>query len=138
MQKESNKNESTMMSHLDNNWQFSEVMMKEGYRRIYIKNYQSSPIELLVSAVNERLKKNQTAKDKALTAAPQTNQKALTSGQQKVQAKQIPSQQQDQDELEEIQNKAMLVKNGLIELDEDTEEQALDNEVVGLIGSRDE
>jgi hypothetical protein len=32
----------------------------------------------------------------------------------------------------------MLVKNGLIELDEDTEEQALDNEVVGLIGSRDE
>jgi hypothetical protein len=30
------------------------------------------------------------------------------------------------------------VKNGLIELDEDTEEQVLDNEVVGLIGSRDE
>lgn len=32
----------------------------------------------------------------------------------------------------------MLVKNGLVELDEDTEEQALDDEVVGLIGSRDE
>ena len=40
--------------------------------------------------------------------------------------------------MDEIHNKSLLIKNGLIQLDEDTEEQVLDNEVVGLIGSRDE
>lgn len=28
-----------VMSHIDNNWQFSELMVSQGGRRIYIKNY---------------------------------------------------------------------------------------------------
>lgn len=110
--------------------------MSRGGRRIYIKNYQSSPLELMVSAVNERLKK--AADGKAGAAVPLTNQKALTPGQAQQQAQQLASTTLQQEQLDEIHSQAMLVKNGLVELDEDTEEQALDNEVVGLIGSRDE
>lgn len=39
------------------NWQFSSKMVTQSEWRIFIKNYQSSPLELLVSAINERLKK---------------------------------------------------------------------------------
>ena len=50
-----------MMSNIDNNWQFTQKMISENKKRIFIKNYQSSPIELTVSVLNQRLKKDENA-----------------------------------------------------------------------------
>jgi hypothetical protein len=35
-------------------------MVAQSSWRIFIQNYQSSPVELVVSAINERLKKDKT------------------------------------------------------------------------------
>ena len=53
------KIEAVKMSNLDNNWQFSSKMVTQSSWRIFIQNYQSSPLELIVSAINERLKKDE-------------------------------------------------------------------------------
>ena len=44
------------MSNTENNWQFSKKVGDESKLRVFIKNYQSSPLELVVSALNEKLK----------------------------------------------------------------------------------
>ena len=41
----------------ESDWQFSESMFDESGRRIFIQSYQSSPIDLYVSVLNERLSK---------------------------------------------------------------------------------
>lgn len=33
------KQEAIMMSNIDNNWQFTQKMLSEGTKRIFIKNY---------------------------------------------------------------------------------------------------
>ena len=44
------------MSNTENNWQFSKKVGDDSKLRVFIKNYQSSPLELVVSALNEKLK----------------------------------------------------------------------------------
>lgn len=65
-----------MMSNTDNNWQFSSKMVNsKTQRRIFIKTYQASPLELVVSAINERLKKEKKAEEtKAVAPDTKTNQ----------------------------------------------------------------
>jgi len=45
-----------MMTNAENNWYFSIKKVDERSSRIFIKNYQSSPVELIVTAINEKLK----------------------------------------------------------------------------------
>jgi hypothetical protein len=45
------------VSIIDTDWQYSEKMTLQGGQRIFIQSYQSSPLDLYVSALNERLKK---------------------------------------------------------------------------------
>ena len=57
-----------MMSNTDNNWQFSSKMVNsKTQRRIFIKIYQASPLELVVSAINERLKKDKKMEEAKAT-----------------------------------------------------------------------
>ena len=65
-----------MMSNTDNNWQFSSKMVNsKTQRRIFIKTYQASPLELVVSAINERLKKEKKVEEtKAVAPDTKTNQ----------------------------------------------------------------
>ena len=41
------------------NWQFAEEINQKSEWRLFIKEYQSSPTELFVSAVNEKLHKDE-------------------------------------------------------------------------------
>jgi len=43
-------------SMAETNWQFSKKVVNENKLRVFIKHYQSSPLELVVSALNEKLK----------------------------------------------------------------------------------
>ena len=45
-----------MMTNAENNWYFSIKNVDENSSRMFIKNYQSSPVELVVTAMNEKLK----------------------------------------------------------------------------------
>lgn len=59
MQHSQRKIEAVMMSKIDNNWQFSnEKIISNQEWRLFIKEYQSSPTELIVSAINETLNKD--------------------------------------------------------------------------------
>lgn len=109
------KIDAVKMSNTDNNWQFSEKMVQQSEWRIFIENYQSSPLELLVSAVNERLKKNK----------------------KKEEEKKQTSAVEEQMAMDEIENQKMLILNGLAQYDEAIVNDTGD-EVIGLIGSRDE
>jgi hypothetical protein len=46
-----------MMSVVDNNWQLASNINIANEWRLFIREYQSSPTELFVSAINERLEK---------------------------------------------------------------------------------
>jgi hypothetical protein len=43
------------MNVYDNNWSFKKKLDMSNEWRLFIKEYQSSPTELIVSAINERL-----------------------------------------------------------------------------------
>lgn len=43
----------------ENNWQFSQEINQKSEWRLFIKEYQSSPTELFVSAINEKLNKDE-------------------------------------------------------------------------------
>ena len=51
------KIEAVMMSVAENNWQMASNINKANEWRLFIREYQSSPTELFVSAINERLDK---------------------------------------------------------------------------------
>ena len=51
------KIEAVMMSAVDNNWQHATNINIANEWRLFIREYQSSPTELIVSAINERLEK---------------------------------------------------------------------------------
>jgi hypothetical protein len=58
-QQSQGKIEAVMMNRIDNNWQCSnEKIISNQEWRLFIKEYQSSPTELIVSAINERLNKD--------------------------------------------------------------------------------
>jgi hypothetical protein len=54
---------SVMMSIMDNNWQLANNIKLPNEWRIFIREYQSSPTELIVSAINERLEKAANVKE---------------------------------------------------------------------------
>ena len=51
------KIEAVMMSVAENNWQMANNINIANEWRLFIREYQSSPTELFVSAINERLDK---------------------------------------------------------------------------------
>lgn len=54
---------SVMMSIMDNNWQLANNIKLPNEWRLFIREYQSSPTELIVSAINERLEKANIKED---------------------------------------------------------------------------
>ena len=48
----------------EHNWQFSQEINQKSEWRLFIKEYQSSPTELFVSAVNEKLNKDENKNKK--------------------------------------------------------------------------
>lgn len=67
------KIEAVMMSKIDNNWQCSnEKIISNQEWRLFIKEYQSSPTELIVSAINERL--NKDSKDESASRIEKSTQ----------------------------------------------------------------
>lgn len=52
------KIEAVMMSVAENNWQMANNINIANEWRLFIREYQSSPTELFVSAINERLDKH--------------------------------------------------------------------------------
>jgi hypothetical protein len=52
------------VSLADADWQFSHRILDQGGQRLFIHRYQSSPLDLSVSALNERLKKRKKEETK--------------------------------------------------------------------------
>jgi len=48
------------MSKVENNWQFATRINLKNEWHLFIREYQSSPTELIVSAINERLNSAET------------------------------------------------------------------------------
>ena len=46
------------------NWQFAQEINQKSEWRLFIKEYQSSPTEIFVSAVNEKLNKDDSKNSK--------------------------------------------------------------------------
>lgn len=72
-------------------------MVAQSSWRIFIQSYQSSPVELIVSAINERLKKDKTRSGKELGK-----------------------------NLDEIESQRQLVQNGLLQQDEHLNDEGED------------
>lgn len=52
------------VSLADADWQYSRRILDQGGQRLFIHRYQSSPLDLYVSALNERLKKQKKEESK--------------------------------------------------------------------------
>lgn len=95
------------MSKIDNNWQCSnEKIISNHEWRLFIKEYQSSPTELIVSAINERLNKDsqdQPASSAETTAGAETtnNGSGRPGGSESINHDDNNADQQDDETLQE-------------------------------------
>ena len=68
------------MSTTESNWQFSSKVVSQSKWKIFIKTYQSSPLELVVSAINERFKRDRKAEEQKKAIADGSTPAAKTAG----------------------------------------------------------
>lgn len=119
------KVEAAKMSTTDSNWQFSSKVYTQSKWKVFIKTYQSSPLELVVSAINERLKGDRKAEELKKAGAEGGAQVQKLAGSTTAGA--------------EIESRRLaLAQRGQGEGDEDADSQEDDDEVIGLVGARDE
>jgi len=68
------------MSTTESNWQFSSKVVSQSKWKIFIKTYQSSPLELVVSAINERFKRDRKAEEQKKAIADGSTPATKTAG----------------------------------------------------------
>lgn len=80
LQGQHKKVEAAKMSTTDSNWQFSSRVYSQSKWKVFIKTYQSSPLELVVSAINERLRGDRKAEELKKTNADGSTAGSTTTG----------------------------------------------------------
>lgn len=120
------KVEAAKMSTTESNWQFSSKVVSQSKWKIFIKTYQSSPLELVVSAINERFQRDRKAEEQ---------KKAVMDG--RTPATKTAAAKTASTDIEK--SRLALAEKGLAAQDDDgAHSQDDEDEVIGLVGARDE